>query len=87
MAARKKLQSEMAKLLDDLMSQRDRMLRDAGREESVEERRKLRDRLALNLAESTEAMIYEAMERQARIEFGLPVAYLDPEADDGEVSE
>jgi hypothetical protein len=88
MAARKRAgKSHVAELLDDLISMRDRMLRDVGREESVEERRKLLDRMRDTLAESTEGMIYEALERAVRIELGLPVAYLDPDSDDGDVPE
>lgn len=58
-------------LFHDLIEYRDRLLRSVGREESVQDRQELADRLIESISDSTEILIGEVLERYLRDEFGL----------------
>lgn len=59
------------RLFIGLIEHRDKLLRAIGREESVQDKQELRDRLVEAIADSTEVMIGEVLERYLREEFGL----------------
>ena len=58
-------------LFHDLIEYRDRLLRSVGREESVQDRQELAERLIESISDSTEVLIGEVLERYLRDEFGL----------------
>jgi len=58
-------------LFQDLIEYRDRLLRSVGREESVQDRQELAERLIESISDSTEVLIGEVLERYLRDEFGL----------------
>ena len=61
----------LAKAFHTVIEHRDLLLRSIGREESVQDRQELRERLIEAIADSTEVMIAEVLERALRDEFGL----------------
>ena len=66
------------RLFVGLTEHRDKLLRAIGREESVQDKQELKDRLVEAIADSTEVMIGEVLERYLREEFGLA-----PHGDEG----
>jgi hypothetical protein len=64
-------QNDFGALFVDLIEFRDRLLRAIGREESVQDREQLRERLVEQVSDTTEVLINEVLERFLRDEFGL----------------
>lgn len=61
----------LRRLFDGLVEHRDMLLRTIGREESVQDRQEIRERLIEALSDSSEVLVCEVLERALREEFGL----------------
>lgn len=68
---RKKPNSEFEELFVDLIEYRDKLLREIGREESVQDREELKQRIVESVSDTTEILLGEVLERFLRDAFGL----------------
>jgi hypothetical protein len=75
-------QPQLEELFLDLLEYRDKLLRSIGREESVQDRQELRQRIIESISDTTEILVGEVLERFLRVEFGLTADPIEPDQDD-----
>lgn len=77
-----KPQPGLEELFLDLLEYRDKLLRSIGREESVQDRQELRQRIIDSISDTTEILVGEVLERFLRAEFGLTPDPTESDQDD-----
>lgn len=77
-----KPQAQLEELFLDLLEYRDKLLRSIGREESVQDRQELKQRIIDSISDTTEILVGEVLERFLRVEFGLTPDPTESDQDD-----